>query len=160
MLILKGLVIFNLGYIAWQDLNKREVYWFLFPSLFIVLGMLHYNHVLPVHFKNAIVINLGLIFSIVSILYIYSLVRIKRPFFKEVFGLGDALFFVTFAIAFPTATFIVFFVFSLLFSLGIWLIIKKNSKHNTIPLAGYMSLFLILIFIGNWITDAINLYVI
>ncbi|WP_299432215.1 hypothetical protein [uncultured Aquimarina sp.] len=157
---MKGLVIFNLGYIAWQDLNNREVYWFLLPSLFIILGFLHYNNVVPIHFKNAIVINLGLIFSIISILYLYAKIRIKRPFFKEVFGIGDALFFLAFAVAFPTATFIILFVFSLLFSLGIWLIIKNNSKHNTIPLAGYMSLFLILIFSSNWITDAINLYVI
>ncbi|WP_299223275.1 hypothetical protein [uncultured Aquimarina sp.] len=102
--------------------------------------------------------NTGLILSILLVLYLYTLIRIKRPFFKEVFGIGDALFFLALAIAFPTITFIILFVFSLLFSLGIWLIAKNNTKYNTIPLAGYMSLFLILIFMGSWITHKINLY--
>ncbi|WP_280931872.1 hypothetical protein [Aquimarina sp. 2201CG14-23] len=160
MLILKGLVMFNLGYITYQDLDNREVYWFLFPSLSMLLGLLHYNNVLPIHFKNAILINTGLIGTIIAVLYIYSLIKIKRPFFKEVFGIGDAMFFLALAIAFPTITFMIIFVFSLLFSLGIWLIVKNNSRHNTIPLAGYMSLFLALILIGNWATSIINLYLI
>ncbi len=158
MLILKGLIILNLGYITQQDLRNREVYWFLFPSLTILLGFFHYHNVLPLHFKNTILMNTGLILSILLVLYLYTLIRIKRPFFKEVFGIGDALFFLALAIAFPTITFIILFVFSLLFSLGIWLIAKNNTKYNTIPLAGYMSLFLILIFMGSWITHKINLY--
>ncbi|MDH7445306.1 hypothetical protein QBK95_06725 [Aquimarina sp. 2201CG14-23] len=157
---MKGLVMFNLGYITYQDLDNREVYWFLFPSLSMLLGLLHYNNVLPIHFKNAILINTGLIGTIIAVLYIYSLIKIKRPFFKEVFGIGDAMFFLALAIAFPTITFMIIFVFSLLFSLGIWLIVKNNSRHNTIPLAGYMSLFLALILIGNWATSIINLYLI
>jgi len=64
LLLIKGLIIFNLGYIILQDLDKREVYWFLFPSLLILLGYMHYHNVLPIHFKNAILINTGIIIAI------------------------------------------------------------------------------------------------
>lgn len=159
MFILKGLILLNLGYITWQDLLNREVYWFLFFSLFISLGFLHYNNVLFIHFKNSILINTSLIVSIITVLYMYSAIKIKRPFFKEVFGIGDAFFFLAFAIAFPTVSFTILFVFSIIFSLVLWMILKKNSKHNTIPLAGYMSLFLVLVFSFNWISNSINLYI-
>ncbi len=160
MLILKGLILFNLGMIAYQDLKTRTVYWFLFPVLLVMLGMLHYKSVLPMHFTYAVGINLGVILLILTTLYIYTILRIKKPFFKEVFGLGDALYFLALAMALPTVTFIIVFVFSLLFSLLIWLILKKNSKYDTIPLAGYMSLFLMLIFTITWSSNSINLYLI
>ncbi|WP_299600639.1 hypothetical protein [uncultured Aquimarina sp.] len=160
MLLLKGLIILNLIYIIVQDIKNRKVYWFLFPSLLMLLGYLHYKNVLPIHFKNSIVINIGVIVSIMLILYAYARIIMKRSFFKDVFGLGDALFFTVLAVAFPTISFIILFVFSILFSLFTWLITKKNAKHETIPLAGYMSLFFIFIFLGNWITDTINLYII
>jgi len=160
MLILKGLIIFNLGYISFQDLQDREVYWFLFPSLVMLFGCMHYTNVLPIHFMNATMINLIVVLSIVFMAYLYTKIMIKRPFFKEVFGFGDLLFFIALALAFPTATFIILFVFSLLFSLSIWLFVKKNATHNDPPLAGYMSIFLLLIFIGNWVTGIVNLYLI
>ncbi|KAA1247611.1 hypothetical protein [Aquimarina sp. RZ0] len=160
MLVLKGLIIYNLGYIAYQDLKSREVYWFLFLSLIILMGLQHYLQVLPIHFINAILINLVIIFIIIALQYIYTIIKIKRPFFKEVFGLGDALFFVSMAIAFPTITFNILFAFSLFFSLSIWLIFKNKSFHQNPPLAGYMAIFLLLIFIGSWSTHIINLYLI
>ncbi len=159
MLILKGLILFNLGYIAQQDLKNREVYWFLFPSILVLLGFNHYKNSLPINFINTSLINTMLVVLIIAVLFLYSSLRIKRPFFKEVFGLGDALFFLVLAIAFPTVTFTILFVLSLIFSTGVWLILKNNSRYTTIPLAGYMSLFLIFILIGAWSTNSINLYI-
>ncbi|WP_109301628.1 hypothetical protein [Aquimarina sp. AU474] len=160
MFIFKALIILNLGWIVYQDLKSRAVYWFLIPSLIVQLGYLHYTNVLQTNFLSAIIINIGIIFAIISILYLYAILKIKKPFFKEVFGLGDMLFFLALAIAFPTITFIVVFVFSLFFSLFLWLTFKNKSKYHTLPLAGYMALFLILILIGNWLTNAANLYLI
>lgn len=160
MLIVKVLIMFNLGYITYQDLKKREVFWFLFPTLLILLGIEHYKNVMPIHFKNAVFVNIGLVLLIIGIQYVYNAIKIKRPFFKEVFGLGDALFFVAFAVGFSTITFIILFSCSLIFSLALWLIIKRNSLHTHAPLAGYISIFLALILLGNWITNTINLYLI
>ncbi len=160
MLILKGLIIVNLGYIICQDLRSREVYWFLLPSLALLLGVLHYFNAYNIHFLTSTMINVGVVIIILALLYIYTFLLIKKPFFKEVFGIADALYFLALAVAFPTATFIIIFVFSLIFSLLTWLILKQKSSYNSIPLAGYMSVFLLLIFIANWCTNTINLYLI
>ncbi|WP_281987679.1 hypothetical protein [Aquimarina aggregata] len=160
MLVLKGLIIFNLGYITYQDIKSRTVYWFLFPTLMLLLGYLHYSNTQQIQFLTAIAINITLVLAILAILYLYTVLKIKRPFFKEVFGLGDGLFFLAIALAFPTISFIILFVSALIFSLVTWLVLKNKALHKTIPLAGYMSAFLLFIFIGNWTTNTINLYLI
>ena len=160
MLIVKVLILVVLGIITYQDLKTRWVYAFLFPVLTIMLGVLHYFQVQPIHFAYAMGMNIGFVLLLLSVLYVYSQIKIKKPFFKEVFGLGDALYFIALAAAFPTITFIVLFVFSILFSALSWLFLNKNFKHETIPLAGYMSLFLMLVLIGTWSSNLINLYLI
>ncbi len=160
MLLLKIIIISVLIIIMYQDLKDREVTWFIFPILIGLLGLLHYHHTQRINFLYAILINAGILVVIMGLLYLYTLIKIKRPFFEEVFGVGDLLFFVALAIGFPTMTFIVLFVFSLIFSLLVWLMIKKKAKHNTVPLAGYMSVFLTMTFIMQWITNTLALYLI
>ncbi len=160
MFLVKVLITLTLGVITFQDVKDREVYGFLFPIIIGLLGVLHYQNTLQINFLYAIMINVGVLVVIIGLLYIYTLTKFKKPFFKEVFGFGDLLFFLALAIGFPTITFIVLLVFSLLFSLLIWLVLKNKAKHNTVPLAGYMSIFLGMVFLINWITNALTLYLI
>ncbi len=160
MLFLKALIIITLGFILIQDHKNREVYWFLFPGIMLLLGLLHYYNSLLINFSISIITNLLFVFVLLCILYLYTIIKIKKPFFKEVFGIGDVLFFTGIAVAFPTITFIIIFVFSILFSILVWAILKRKSEYQTIPLAGYMSLFLLLLLVGNWSSNIINLYLI
>ncbi len=157
-MVIKILIAIILGVIVYQDLKDREVYGFVFPVLIGLLGFLHYENTIKINFLYAIMMNVGLLIVIVGILYLYTVVKLKRPFFKEVFGWGDLLFFLALAIGFPTATFLILFVFSLIFSLVIWLVLKHKAKHDTVPLAGYMAGFLGVVFITNWSTNVITLY--
>ncbi|TSE06687.1 MULTISPECIES: hypothetical protein [Aquimarina] len=160
MLLLKIITISVLAIIIYQDLKDREVFGVMFPILMGLLGFLHYQYTPQINFLYAVLINVGVLIVIMGLLYLYTLIKIKRPFFEEVFGVGDLLFFVALAIGFPTVTFIVLFVFSLIFSLLVWLMIKKKAKHNTVPLAGYMSVFLMVTFVTQWITNTLTLYLI
>ncbi len=160
MLILKGLILLSLGAIIYQDIKSREVYWFLLPVLMLLFGYQHYQNVLSIHFINAVLVNIAIITLVLSVLYVYTFLKIKKSFFKEVFGPADALFFFALAVAFPTVTFVIIFVFSLLFSLITWIVLKHKSNYNTIPLAGYMSCFVLFIFAANWLTRSINLFLI
>ncbi|WP_103069706.1 hypothetical protein [Aquimarina sediminis] len=160
MLLVKIIIIGILGIIAYQDFKDRKVYGFVFPVLIGLLGLLHYQNVNHINFLYAVLINLGVLIVIMGILYLYTLIKIKRPFFEEVFGVGDLLFFLALGVGFPTVTFIILLVFSLLFSLVAWLVVKKSAKHNTIPLAGYMSVFLGVICIAYWSTNILTLYLI
>ncbi len=157
---IKILTICILAVIVYQDLKDREVYGIAFPILMGLLGTLHYHHTIYIDFLYAILINIGLLIVIVGLLYLYTLIKLRKPFFKEVFGWGDLLFFMALAIGFPTVTFIIIFVFSLIFSLLVWLVIKNRADHNTVPLAGYMSVFLGVVFILNCMINSLTLYVI
>ena len=155
--MLEASIIINLSLIIYQDLRSQLVYWFLFPTLGLLLAYLHFSHSDWYNFIIAISLNIVLVFSITLILLIYSKFKIKRPFFKEVFGLGDLFFFLAIAVGFPSITFIVVFVLSIIFSLvtGILLI-----KKQTIPLAGFMSIFMMVLLATNWIFNTVNLYII
>lgn len=158
MLFLKIIVIVILGSISYQDFKDREVYIIIFPVLITLLGFLHYQNVEQIHFLYAIGINTGVLIGIMGLLYLYTILKLKRSFFKEVFGTGDLLFFIALAAGFPTITFIVVLVFSLFFSLLVSIIVQKKQEQNTVPLAGYMALFLGTMFIVQWTTNALTMY--
>ena len=105
-----------------------------------------------------IAINLILISSILLILYIYTKLIKKQKFLNHSLGLGDIFFFFIMAIGFPTVTFSVLFVCSMVFSLVVYLFIKNKLSQKTVPLAGLMSLFMALIFGVSLLKGVPNLY--
>ncbi|WP_226294160.1 prepilin peptidase [Aquimarina algicola] len=158
--MIKLLILSSLAMISYQDIKERQVYAFVFLVLIGLLGYIHHQHTLQIHFLYALLINTTVLIIIMAMLYLYTLLRLKRSFFEEVFGLGDVLFFLALAVGFPTVSFIIILVFALLFSLAIWIFFKKSAKYPTVPLAGYMSLFLGVVFVTNWTTNVISLYLI
>lgn len=159
MLILKIVILLLLTLIGFQDLKSRSVFWFLFPLVGICMAILFLKTTsYPVYGLN-VGVNLGIVGFVLGILYTYTKLKLKLNFWKEAFGLGDALFFIAFAVSFPMVSFLVLFVGALLFSLVIGFFFQKQSKNYTVPLAGYMSLFLIVVFVGAWVYS-FNLYLI
>ncbi|WP_461304545.1 hypothetical protein [Aureisphaera sp.] len=141
-----------LSLIFYQDLKERQVWFFLFP-LFAVLGTtLFYLNSDSTSYLYALGINLLIIGTLLSVLFIWARWVLKKNLLKEALGLGDMLFFIGFAVSFPTVSFINFFVFSMVFALVIhWLLSKwKSLTHSTIPLAGWMSLFLMMVYFAHW----------
>lgn len=146
-----------LGGMAYQDIKDRKVFALLF-LFFAVLGCsLHYQNTMPEVFLLTIAINLGFTAILLIIIYLYSKIKLNRKF-SETLGLGDILFFIALALSFATITFITTFVFALVFSLLMHLFLKSKVYKNTVPLAGYMSLFYILVFMGYWLEIINNIY--
>jgi len=147
-----------LFFIALEDFKERKVHWFLFPTLGILLGVLHYISIPYAKLVGYhILTNSILVTLILGILFLVTQVLRKKPFLDQSLGLGDILFFYAFALGFPTFTFVVLFATSLLFSLLVFLIIKK-SRLDTVPLAGLMSVFLILILVCSLFVETPSLY--
>ena len=146
------------GIIIYEDLNTRLVHWVLFPVLTFLLGWLFYNKVGFSIFVMFTSINIMIISLLLFILFLYAKWIIKLPFLNTVFGLGDLLFFYALSMAFPTITFIILFVSALIFSLLLHLVIKKKKTQTTVPLAGYMSVFIGTVFCTSLFIDQINLY--
>ena len=153
LLTAKIILLLSLLFIFYQDLKDRKVYVFLFP-LFGVLGsyLFFFNSGFA-YYLLSICINLGIVIIVVLLTYLFAKWVLQKKYFKEAMGLGDILFFIAFAFCFPTIAFLNFFVFSILFTFVLHLALSKllKDKNRNVPLAGYMSLFLMGIYLVNWL---------
>lgn len=143
ILALQILLLLVLSLIAYQDVRERMVHWFLFPIAALCMGFLFLHHSGLEQYSVLVSVNLLLVTTVLSILFVYTKYLRGMEFLNVSFGLGDMLFFVAFALGFPTVTFLVLFTGSITFSLFIFLLSKKNKNHENVPLAGLMSFFLI-----------------
>ena len=158
-LILKIFLLLLLTAILYQDLKERMVYLVLFGLTAILLVYLHLQEITPSVIIFSSTLNLCVIAIVILVLSIYSKIRLKKPL-KETFGMGDGLFFIILALGFPTATFLVLFSFSLLFSYVLFLVLKPNLKINTVPLAGFQALFLVIVLLLSETVSFVELYAI
>lgn len=133
------LSILFLALITIQDFRERMVYWILFPLAAISLGL--YAHLDYLNSGRDILINFLYILFVGFFLVGYMLFKKYRieNILKKFLGLGDMLFFGVIAVALPSVVFALFFLLSLLLSLGLGLTALKGS---TIPLAGCQSVLL------------------
>ena len=144
LLILIGL----LGVVVVQDFKSRAISWFLIPLLFI--GFIGYA--LPkmeiIELLTYFGINLTLVLT--NLLVVTLVISIKEKKFANILtnylGLGDVLFFLVLTVVFSPFNFLAFYLGSILLTAivygGIMLISKQ--KKMLIPLAGAMSLLLII----------------
>lgn len=160
MIAVKLGIVLLLAGIAFQDYTRREVYAFVFPLLALLMGYVHYTDVSMLNFLTAVGINIIMVLTILLVLWSYAYFRIKKPFFREVLGLGDVFYFLCLAVGFPTVSFTILFVFSILFTALAWLILKPKAIQPTVPLAGGMALFTGIFLLGAWSTNTLNLYLI
>ncbi len=147
MTLFKILLILNFGIIFLQDYKNRMVHWFWYPlvGVFGFLVQTYYIDYATLAVNSAV--NLLLIFTVLLILWVYTKLILHRKLINESIGIGDVLFFIFLSFCFSIISFFVLFVFSLLFSLLLHFALKsKNTISETIPLAGYMSLFFALVY--------------
>lgn len=142
MICLKILLILVFGIIFYQDYKERLVYWFVYP----LVGIFGFSIQLYfVDLTTAIInstVNLCFVVTVLLILWVYTKLILKQKLLNKGIGIGDLLFFIFLSFCFSIISFFILFVFSLLFSLLIYLVLKRKSpKIETVPLAGFMSLF-------------------
>jgi hypothetical protein len=70
--------------------------------------------------------------------------------FQHYFGLGDLLFYVSITPLFSQQIYILFFVLSMLFAIGLQFGLKKISTAETVPLAGFSALLLSIILLKDY----------
>ena len=158
ILALKIALVCICGLIAFQDFQERMVSWILFPAMGIVLAFLYLNHANFEQFYPFVLGNFLLVTAIVLVLYLYTKYIAKMEFLNVSFGLGDLLFFYALALGFPTMTFLVLFVLSILFALGAFLYLKRKQEMQTIPLAGLMGIFLTAVIVASFFPNVPSLY--
>tara|TARA_B110000091_G_C13819664_1_gene479954 strand:+ start:818 stop:1300 length:483 start_codon:yes stop_codon:yes gene_type:complete len=155
--ILQILFILVLGGLCFQDFKERKISLSLLILGILLGGGIHFTQKNGAGFLTEIAINTFIVFMLFLILAMYAKLKMKQPIFN-VFGLGDLLFFMLLAVSFPFLSFLIIFVFSLLFSWSIFMLTKRHLKIKTVPLAGLQSLFLLLILITNKVTNSLDLF--
>lgn len=141
-LLLKIVLIILFILIFIQDYKDRLVYWLLYFFVGVASLCLQLSFFLWQIVATQVFLNCCFILVLIATIFLYSNFFKKQKFLNHSIGVGDIFLFFSTAFMFPTITFIVLFIFSLIFSLTVhMLLIKKKSMHITVPLAGYMSLF-------------------
>ncbi|MHA7843647.1 MAG: prepilin peptidase [Winogradskyella sp.] len=137
-----ALLLISLTIIIFQDIKYRAIHITL-PLVVLMLSIAVNYFDATLEFSD---ILYNVLFIIVNVggLFIYFSVKEKR-FFNPVdtmLGTGDILFFIAITPLFGLKAFILFFIIGLIFSLLTHLIINIFKKVETIPLAGYLAVFL------------------
>lgn len=136
--------------ITYQDLKYRVLD--LKYAFFLLLLSIWYNSVHPIlDYKSILQITVFILVNIFCLIGYFSLKHRKfiNPINSKI-GLGDIVFFLVIGPLFYIKTYILFFITGLLFSLLLYgVIIRFREKQKTIPLAGYLSIYLIIILLSN-----------
>ena len=149
-----ALIIIVLFIVIYQDLKFRTIH-ILLPILLMVLALC-YNVVSFKFSLETMLLNIGFILvNIIGVVFYFSLKNKKlvNPV-DSLIGLGDICFFVAITPLFNLRGYILYFVIALIGSLIIHLIENQFKKTDSIPLAGYMSMVLIVFLTGR---DVLNI---
>jgi len=81
----------------------------------------------------------------ISILFIFLSVKNKKMInlFENYLGMGDVVFFLAVIPLFSFRNFILYFIVGMFISMFFHLVFNKFQNYDTIPLAGYLSIFLV-----------------
>jgi hypothetical protein len=101
--------------------------------------------------SEIVLFNTGFFLITLGILTVYMSVKSKKFLnpFQHYFGLGDLLFYVAVTPLFLLKNYILYFILSLLFAIVLQFGLKKFIKEETVPLAGFSSLFLFIIILKD-----------
>jgi hypothetical protein len=135
--------------VFFQDWKYRAIHVLLpvvifFTSYFIIK---HENKLS----NKIMLLNICFFTITLSILTIYMSIKNKRFLnpFQNYFGFGDLLFYITITPLFNLKNYILFFILSMFFAIGLQFALRKTMKHNTVPLAGFSALLLSILLIVN-----------
>lgn len=154
-LLIDIVLVVLLAIVVVQDLKQREISWLLIPILFGCFWAKGFLLISSGELIRNSLLNICFIVLQLLVLTVYISLKNKKIInvINSYLGLGDVLFFVVICVAFSSVNFILFYVISLFFTLGGFIIynlfVTKTTKE--IPLAGAMAMVMItLILLNQW----------
>ena len=148
MELLINIVLFCiLGLAFWQDKKGRSIHLAVLLALAAACFTLFAFNSGEFSFSNWRIITINAAFVVVIILCLILYVSAKEQrlvnIFKTHFGLGDLVFLLAVTPLFSNRNFILFFITGIVFSGVLHWMVQRRGSGETIPLAGYLSLYLI-----------------
>ncbi|MBL7898217.1 MAG: hypothetical protein JNJ99_06760 [Crocinitomicaceae bacterium] len=135
-----------------QDWRYRAIHWLVFPLIAIDSTLIFIQS--GQHWK-IIGLNLTFVSTVVLLLFVYVSLRTGKltNIFKAHLGLGDVLFFISVIPLFGQVNYILFFGSGMILSALVHFIIQLKFKSNTIPLAGYLAGYILILGAFTGITN-------
>ena len=131
------------GLITYQDIKFRHIHFILPLLVFAFAYMIRketLNHIEMAKSTGFLVAN----FMMISCYFSLKSKKLINPF-KTLIGIGDLIFLMGVLPLFSFRNYILFFISGMLFSLLLYASFRKQYVQQTIPLAGYLSLYIILL---------------
>jgi len=125
-----------------QDWKERSIH----LLVFLAIAAIAVGKLMMTDFQLAIAgFNLLFVAIVIGLLMIYISLKSGKGvnIFKEHFGIGDLVFYLAITPLFGSRNFILFFITGLVLSAIAHSFVLKFKKDSPIPLAGYLSLYLI-----------------
>lgn len=117
----------------------------LLIALLIIGCITFFNTNTPI---SMLLITYGYVFVCLLGGYLYFVIKNKKLInpFKNLMGIGDVCYFIAVIPFFNLSGFVVYFILGLVFSMILFIGLKKSKREavNTIPLAGFLALFFII----------------
>lgn len=156
------ILLFLLSAVIYQDFKARAISWFLIPLLIVVtlLKTITGNGIT----ETLTYTGINLLIVSINFLCITLFFSIKEKRLVNItdhyLGLGDILFFIVICTLFSPVNFILFFLGSILLTTLIYgsISLFKSSRKILVPLAGAMSIALIIALIAEQLVANFSFY--
>lgn len=127
-----------------QDWKFRAIHWFVFPLIAIDSVLIFF---LAQEDWKILGLNLIFVLIVMTVLFFYVSLREQEwtNIFERHFGIGDVLFFISVVPLFGSVNYVLFFISGMIFSGILHGFISLKRENTTIPLAGYLSIYLLLL---------------
>jgi hypothetical protein len=145
--------------IAYQDIRFREVSWLVFPIILVLNLIRGLMLMSPVQLLSIAGINMLFLVTQFLVLLLIMVLKNGLPIdFRNSIGLADIFLLFASTLLFSNMNFICTYTGGLIFSLIVWGIkgICFPDRGKLIPLAGFFSLFLIMVMIFDILSGHFN----
>ncbi len=146
-IVLFTLLVVCFGIMIYQDTKYRHIHVVL-PVL--VFGVVYYFNNTIIVFGDVLKSSIFLLlnFAVITIYFSIKNSRIINPF-KNQIGIGDLVFLIGVTPLFSFRNYVLFFISGMFFALLMYTLFQKRYVLTGIPLAGYLSLYIIVLMVPN-----------
>ena len=142
-----SILFISFGLMVFQDIKYRHIHIGL-PILVFAASVYVYRNSISIW--EVLNTAFFILINFVAITMYFSIKNSKfqNPF-KRYIGIGDLLFLIAVIPLFSFRNYVLFFISGMIVSLLLYVVFQNRSSQKTIPLAGYLSLYIILLMITN-----------
>jgi hypothetical protein len=148
LILLLGLLICLL-LVFFQDWKYRRIHVMLPILIFIFCYFLEQSKNNNNIAWRTIALNSAFFLTTLGFLIVYMSIKYKKFLnpFQNYFGFGDLLFYISLTPMFLLHNYILFFILSMVFAISMQMLFKKIIQENSVPLAGFSAIFLMIVII-------------